>query len=373
MQFHFTDILRTLGADFAFRVVNEARPANAYLLASILPEMPMPSYEVKDATMTVRSAMAGLSGMDSPYPPTGVVDVSTFLERSAKISNKVVLSEEAIRTLQEMLTRLQVAGQATNERMVEEVLNFTNAVIVQPHLDVAEWLRCLAVATGAISWTFGNVALDVDYNIPTANKLTSRSGNDAYAGSTSKFWTDIRAQNKLLRGSSRIIRIAHPDLIEDILANSSVNAAQVVDMTDNAITIRKYETIGGNTVPSSDVRDTVEIIKYGMEGEVIDPTDTTSTQTVPFWPRNKLVAIGTAVNRNYMVGAGSRQPQEYELGYTHLAPTVEAGGTAGRWARVYTPESRPWQLAGEGVTNMLPVINARSVNRIVIATSTVSS
>lgn len=372
MQFHFTDILRTLGASFAFRIVNEARPANAYLLNSILPEMPMRSYEVKDATMTVRSAMAGLSGMDSPYPPTGVVDVSTFLERSAKISNSVTLSEEAIRTLQEMLLFLQVSGQSTNERMVEEVLNFTNAVIVQPHLDVAEWLRCQAVATGAISWTFGNIALSVDYGIPVSNKLTSRSGNDAYAGSASKFWTDIRAQNKLLRNSSRIIRIAHPDLIEDIIANS-VNATQVVNMTDNAITIRKYETIGGNTVPSSDARDTVEIIKYGLEGEVIDPTDTTSTQNVSFWPRTKLVAIGTAVNRSYVVGAGSRQPQEYELGYTHLAPTVEAGGSPGRWARVYTPESRPWQLAGEGVTNMLPVINARSVDRIVIATSTVSS
>jgi hypothetical protein len=372
MDFHFTETLRQLGADFAFRIVNAARPGSAYLLASILPEVPMRSYEVKDAAMTVRSAMAGLVGMDSPYPPTGAVDISTFLERSAKIGNTVTLSEQALRSLQEMLLFLQVSGQSTNERMVEEVLNFTNAVITQPHLDTAEWLRGQALATGALSWTFGNVALSVDYGIPAGNKLTARSGNDAYAGTASKFWTDIRAQNKLLRGASRIIRIAHPDLIEDIIANS-VNAINVVSNDGDRIVVRKLETIGGNTVLSSDARDTVELIKYGLESEVINPADSSATVKVPFWPSNKLVAIGTAVNRTYVVGAGSREPQEFELGHTHLAPTVEASGAPGRWARVFTPQSRPWQLVGEGASNLLPVINAHSVGRIAIATSTVST
>lgn len=372
MDFHFTEALRILGADFAFRVVNAARPGSAYLLASILPETPMRSYEVKDTAMTVSSAMAGLVGMDSPYPPTGAASLSTFLERSAKIANQVTMSEQALRSLQEMLIFLQVSGTSTNERMVEEVLNFTNAVIVQPHLDTAEWLRGQALATGAIAWTFGNVALSVDYGIPSGNKLTARAAGDAYGGATSKFWTDIQAQNRLLRGASRIIRIAHPDLVDDIVYNE-VNALQVVSMTDSAVTVRRLTTIGGNTVPSSDARDTVELIKYGLESEVIDPADTSTPQKVSFWPRTKLVAIGTAVNRSYTVGAGSREPQEFELGYTHLAPTVEASGVPGRWARVRTPDDRPWQLVGEGVSNLLPVINAHSVGRIVIATSDVSS
>lgn len=372
MDFHFTDALRTLGRDFAFRIVNTARPGTAYLLAGILPEVPMRSYEVKDAAMTVRSAMAGLSGMDSPYPATGAVDLSTFLERSAKIANQVTLSEQALRSLQEMLLFLAVSGQATNERMVEEVLNFTNAVIVQPHLDTAEWLRGQALATGAIAWTFGKVALSVDYGVPAGNKLTARTGNDAYAGSTSKFWTDIQAQNRLLRGSSRIIRIAHPDLIDDIVYNA-VNALQIVSMTDSAVTVQRMISQNGVNTPDSDARYTVELIKYGLESEVISPTDSSTTVKVPFWPRTKLVAIGTAVNRAYVVGAGSREPQEFELGHTHLAPTVEASGAPGRWARVYVPEDKPWQLVGEGVSNLLPVINAHSVARIAIATSDVSA
>ena len=372
MQFHFTDALRSLGPDAAFRVINEARPGNTYLLESILPEHQLRTYDVRNAAMTVRSAMAGLVGMDSPYPPTGAVDVSTFLERSAKVANQVVMSEQALRTLQEMLMFLQLSGASTNERMVEEALNFTNAVLVQPHLDVAEWLRGQALATGAINWTFGQTSLVVSYGIPSSNQLTSRSGNDAYSGSTSKFWTDIRSQNRLLRGASRIIRIAHPDLIDDIVHNE-VNALQVVSMTDSAVTVRRMISQNGANTPSSDARDTVELIKYGLEGEIINPADSSATTKISFWPKTKLVAIGTAVNRGYVVGAGSRQPEEFELGYTHLAPTVEASGAPGRWARVYTPDERPWQLAGQAASNLLPVIDAHSVSRIVIATSTVSA
>jgi hypothetical protein len=372
MQIIFTDALRTLGSDVALRIINQARPGNAYLLATILPERAVRSYQAKNAAMTVRSAMPGLVGMDSPYPPTGKIDVSTFLENTAKIGSTVVMNEESLRTLQEQMLYLMASGASTNQILVEEVLNFTNAVLVQPQLDVAEWLRGQALGTGAIAWTFGNVTLSIDYGVPVSNQLTARTGNDAYAGSTSKFWTDVRAQNRLLRNASNIIRIAHPDLVDDIITNS-VNAVQVVNDQDGMITIRKYETIGGNTVPSSDARDTVMLYKYGLQGEVIDPANPTATQLVSFWPRTKMVAIGATVNTGYVVGAGSRPPTEWELGYTHLAPTVEAGGAPGRWARVYTPEQRPWQLVGETAANVLPVIDSKSASRIVIATSDVSA
>ena len=372
MFFSFLVALATLGPDAAFRLINQARPAASYLFASILPERPMRSYEVRNGAMTVRTTMAGLVGMDSPYPPTGMVDVSTFLEKSAKIANQVVMSEQAIRTLQEMLMFLQLSGAPTNERMVEEVLNFSNALLVQPHLDAAEWLRGQALATGAISWTFNGLALSIDYGVPSGNKLTARTGNDAYAGSASKFWTDIRDQGKKLRKASRIIRIAHPDLVEDIVANSA-NSIRVLSEDSGQITVQRMIAQNGTNTPSSDARDTVQIVKYGLEAEVIDPTDSSKTVVVPFMPKTKLVAIGTMVNTGYTVGAGSRPPQDYELGYTHLAPTVEASGAPGRWARVYTPEQRPWQLVGEAVSNVLPVIDAHAVDRIVIATSEVSS
>lgn len=368
MDFSFIPALTQLGAAFALRLINAARPGAAYFFASILPERPMASYEVKNGSMTVRSAMAGLVGMDSPYPQTGVVDLSTFLERSAKVANSAVFTEEALRTLQEMLRYLQLAGMSTNERMVEEVLNFTNAVLIQPHLDTTEWLRGQALATGMIDWTFGNTALKVDYGIPAGNKLTPRTGNDAYGGSASKFWADTKAQGRLLRGASGIVRLMHPDLVEDVVANAA-NTIRVVSEDASQITLQRMIEQNGTNTPSSDARDSVTIIKYGAEAEVLDPANPALTKIVPFMPRTAYVAIGTAVNRGYVVGAGSRAPEPYELGYTHLAPTVEGGGMPGRWARVYVPQDQPWQLRGEAAANVLPVIDAHSVKRIVIAKS----
>ena len=372
MLFSFVAALLALGPEAAFRLINQARPAASYLFASILPERPMRSYEVKNASMTVRSTMAGLVGMDSPFPPSGVVDASTFLERSAKVANQVVMSEEAIRTLQDLLMYLQISGASTNERMVEEVLNFSNALLIQPHLDVAEWLRGQALCTGAIAWTFNGLNLAIDYGVPAGNKLTNRTGTAAYSGNASAFWTDIRAQGKLLRKASRIIRIAHPDLIEDIVANP-VNNVRVISEDATQVSLQRMISQNGVNTPSSDARDTVQIVKYGMEAEVIDPTDTSKTKLVPFMVKTKLVAIGAGVQNGYQVGAGSRQPQDWELGYTHLAPTVEASGAPGRWARVYTPEQRPWQLVGEAVSNLLPVVDTRAADRLVIASSDLSS
>jgi len=369
MEIFFTEALQRLGPDAAFRIINEARPGNVYLLSTLLPERSMPSYEVRGGSLVVHSTMAGLVGLDSPYPPSGAMSVSAFLERTAKLANEVVMSEHALRTLQEMM--LRVGQQDMTERLVEEVLNFTDAVLVQPHLDAAEYLRGQALGNGMIEWNYGSTSMTVDYGIPTTNRLPVRTGADAYGGSSSKFWDDIRLQNRLLRFASRIVRIAHPDLIDSIIYNDA-NALQVLSITENTITVRRVVSTGGTPVASNDARDVVEIIRYGMEGEVINPDNPTQTIRVPFWPRNKLVAIGLGTGRGYVVGSGSRPAEDTALGYTHLAPTVESGGKPGRWARVHTPPDRPWQLIGQAVSNVLPVIDAQCVNRIVIATSDVS-
>ena len=81
----------------------------------------------------------------------------------------------------------------------------------------------------------------------------------------------------------------------------------------------------------------------------------------------KIVAVGNNSGTSYVVGAGATQPIENRLGYTHLGPTVEGGGTPGRWAEVYVPEAAPWSFAGRGAANILPVIEAPE--KIVIMTT----
>lgn len=356
MEFSFSNALASLPRDAVIRILNEARPSSQYLFNSILPEQNRAEYFVSSGKLRVVSAMAGLAAMDSPYPPTGLITSSTFLEESAKLANQVMFSEKAQRELITMINAMGLSGARQTETILQEVLNFVDAVIRQPHIDAMEFLRGQALSTGALDWTFNGKHLSVDYGVPVGNKLSKRTGNDAYGGSTSKFWTDIRAAQRLLKYNVRAW-IAHPGTIDVIISNSANNirvTAQNLQVGTTSIT----KLVGSTEQASSDARDSLTLIGYGLEGEVIDPDDTTKTITKPFLPPGIIVAIGNNQNRGYVVGAGSRPPSENTLGYTHIAPTVEGGNVPGRWGRVYVPENRPWQLIAEGVTNGLPVIEA---------------
>ncbi len=363
------------GANATWRLANAARPAANYLLATLLPEMNKPTYHVESGTMTVRPTMAGLVGMDSPYPPSGVVQLGTFLEQSAKIANNTTLSEKSLREIQTLVAMMLMNGEGADVARIlgTEVLNFYEKVVIQAQLDTAEWLRGQAIATGAIAWTFNGIALTVDYGVPTANKLTARTigANTAYSGSSSSFWTDELAAQRLLRYRVRA-RLLSTDLFSDIIRNS-VNSMEVIAQAGNTFTVRRLVSRGGNTVPTSDAREVITFITYDEEGEILDPANPGQTINVPFLPRNKIVWVGEATNDGYRVGQGATDDptNDLALGYTHIAPTVEGGGRAGRWGRVYTPENRPWQVVGEAVSNLLPVIEVPG--KLVIGTSELSA
>src|SRR5690625_3690867 len=110
MLLSFPEALEILGPNAAFQYIREARPESDYYLTQFLPEVLRPDYNVQQGSMKIHATMAGLSGMDSKYPETGVVSGSSFLEKSAKIANRATLTEEALRTLQDLLMRLSAQG-----------------------------------------------------------------------------------------------------------------------------------------------------------------------------------------------------------------------------------------------------------------------
>lgn len=354
MWLNFAAVIAALGANAAFRIANTARPANDYLFASVLPERNMFTYNVEAGGMTVRSTMAGLVAMDSPYPPGGFIDLSTFREGTTKIGNEVALSEQALRTLQEMVMRLNITRQPTNEAIQQEALNFLNKVVLQPHLDRFEWLRGQALR-GRIEWAFNGKALNINYGIPAANKLELRTGTDGYGGSSSKLWDDIAALRKALRYKQRAL-IATTETI-DLIRFNPANFLVNVGEANGVFTFRRINDAGQFT---ADVGDQFSVIAYDKEGEIIDPANPTQTIKVPFHKSGVLLAIGENSAPGFVPGQGSTEPAEdsIELGYTHIAPTVEGGGAPGRWAQLYTPEAAPWALHGRGVTNGLPVITS---------------
>lgn len=371
----FRQILLALGLSFAFRLINEARVPGEYVLNTILPEVGNSSYQAKSGTMTVFATMAGLAGKDSPYPETGFVEVRDFTEETAKIAGRIRLPETALREIQAIVQSARnnslnsgagspTALAAGNQSLTETVLNFTNLVLLQSHLDSMEWLRGQALSKGEIDWTFNKKRLKVDYGLPAANKV-ARTGNNGYGGSTSKFWEDLRTAKRKL-GILRAV-IMHPDTYDMIISNS-VNNIEVLSDNDNGIA-ELTRLVGNAERRTTDARDRLRLLRYGLEGSIIDPADNTKLKNLPFVAPGKIIYVGQTNARGFRlaVGAGSQQRPNtgLELGYTHISPTVEGNGQIGRWGEVYTPENEPYALEGRAVTNGLPVIE--SIEKLFIA------
>jgi hypothetical protein len=374
-MFTFADAIEALqqGAT-VFNLANQARPGANYRFAEILPEIGRASYRAKTATMRIRATMAGMVGMSSPYPSGGARDTSRFDEATIKLANDIRMEEEDIREIQEFLRNLQINSGATNEAAIEQVLNFMDKVVIQPHLDTAEWLRGQALLTGAIDWTFNGIHVEVDYGIPAGNLLSQETGSNGWGGSTSKFWDNIRQLKSLLK-QDVVGFWAHPDTIDMIVSNPANNLYISAQNTlTGQVTLNRYVSVLSVPALSTDVRDTITLIPHGDEAEVYDLTALPLKQTknVLFFPKGAILAIGRPRRNQWIVGAGSTpEPTIVQLGYTHLAPCVESGGTVpGRWARAFTPENQPWQLAGQGASNLLPVIE--DPKRIAVASSVMS-
>lgn len=377
MNFDLRTAIESLDQSEIFELANEARPPADYLFNAVLPSIPMDTYDVGNSTMTIRTTMAGLSGMDSKYAPGGASETSEMTGKTGKITITAELPEQFLRQLQNLLLRLTAQGQSTVDAIQQTGINFVNKVIVQAILDREEWLKGQALFTGGLDWTFNGKRLQADYGIPAENFLTPRSGNDAYGGSTSKWWVDYYAAADILNWQITAC-IMHPTTLKAIMANAEVNQLQFVsaDPTTNTFMFMRQVTRGGNTVLSADPRDMISIIAYNKEGEVYDlDANDGSTVKVPFCPVGGVLWLGAPVDQAsnvFVVGEGSTIAPEVEspvlMGYGHSAPTTEGGGMPGRWTRLYVPEERPWSLSADGVCNFIPVIQAPE--RIVIGTTT---
>lgn len=354
-------------------IAQNARPGSEYLLTDFLPEMTKPTYDVGTGTITIRPTMAGLVGTDSPYPSGGAMEVSTFMQRTAKMAISIPMNEETIREIQEWQKSALAAGTAISAReLVNQVLNFYRGVILQALWDRDEWLRGKALAYGRINWRFGDVTLLIDYGVPDKNRLTERTeGNgDAYHMPGSKFWDDVHQAQSLLAFAQSWVGVAHTDTIRSIIYNSANNI--LVQSDENGIfRLRRWTTVMGQPRLSDDARDTVTLIGYGQGGEIIDPTQGLdgNTTVAPFFDKGKLTWIGQGSERGYRFTTGARPDpaSAFALGYVHLGPTVEANGQPGRWGRLRTPENAPWMLIGEAAENSLPVIT--NPKRMVIGTT----
>lgn len=363
MDFSFVTALEELGADAAFTIANAARPPADYLFNTVLPEERVPDYNVERGNMTVRSTMAPVVGMDSPYPPGGFIEMETFQEQTLKVAVEVGMPEAALRRLQFFLKEQQLAGSGgTNETMAREAINFLSKVILQAHFDMFEWMRGQVLTTGTLVFTQNKKAINVSYGVPAGNLFATRTtaSTQAYGASGSVFWADIQSARQILKRIRAII--CHPNTADEIIYNS-VNNILVNSQGDGGFSITRH--VGSIERPSTDARDTISLITYDKEGEFLNPM-TNTTEKIPFVGEGYLICLGPVTDTGYRVGDGSTPDPDNDLrlGYTHIGPTVEGGGRPGRWADLYVPQQEPWRLHGRGVTNGLPVLE--NPNKLVV-------
>lgn len=358
MHVSFSEVLDQLGEGFELRIMNEVRRENEYLFNNWLPERTRSTYSIDGGSLKILPAMAGLVGMDSAYPPGGVMTSEQFLQETAKLAASVPFPEKMLREVQRIATVRRANGGNVRDYLADVILNFTDKVLRQGQMDTMEWLRAQAIIFGQIDWQYGDIRLTVDYQMDPDHYFATRTitSGDAYGEAGSVFWTDHRTAYRLLKG--RVDEIAmHPDTYYEIISNDA-NNAEVVREEGDVRVIRRL--VGSNERQSQDRRDTVTIRLYATEGSVIDPNNPETTKDFPFLPAGYVVYKGRPSNRGFSldyIGEGATPDEQGELGYTHIAPTTEDGSMqGGRWARVYTPERRPMQLKGDTVTNGIPVL-----------------
>lgn len=374
MIIDFKGLLDAMEDDEIFTLANEARPGSNYLWNDVLPDQLRRGYNAKAGNMTIKSTMSKLVGMDSPYPRSGVITRQSFEHKIAKMAIEMPFPEEYLRELRELVNDRFNNTIDDEQQVLETMFNFTQKLLVQPHLDTSEHMKSLAIITGEIDIQTDDIHLEVDYQIPAENFLTPRTGNDAYGGSTSKFWTDWHEAQRLLKNRVRAV-YCNTRTLQTIMYNP-VNNLKVVaaDDANGTYTFQRYVTLGGNTVVSEDVRDRITIITYDDSAEVLDETALGSgrTKLVPFCPDGALVFIGAFDGRRFTIGSGSTDETvntPVTIGYNHIGPTEEGNGRLGMWANAFVPQGQEWQFVGQSVVNQLPVIEAP--DRIVNATTDV--
>lgn len=364
MQFDFAAVINSLngglpfGDNFSFANTRGRVVPADYLFNTILPQEEKPSYNVSGGTMRIFPTMAGQMPMDTPPPPIGAIETTTFMENTSKIGGQMHFPEERLRDLQQWATYQRSVGitdgigldgiaSLEKERLVQTLLGFSD-ILLKSQWDTYEWLRGQALTLGALDWTYGEIDLRVDYGVPAGNKI-SRTSTNAYWNTGSKFWSDIRTVYTKLNNFTILMNSRTYYSIID----NDVNKIRVVDSEGSVRSFVRYT--GTIESSSTDVRDRVRIVLYDKSGSVINAKG--ALQAVPFLPDGKIVIVGEQQPDGFELTQGSTPDPSnlLRLGYTHIAPTVE-GGRMGIWSRVFTPEAKPYQLFGETVSNGLPVI-----------------
>lgn len=387
MEFSFQEIINQLnqgtpGSNFAWNIARAALTPSDYLFNSIIPNTEQPTFDVKGGNMIFTPTMVQGVPMDDHYPPIGAITSSTFFENTTKMGGSIFINEKQLRDMYQwelsLMAQARIMGgdvngtlsvndntgladnNTINGRRLNTLLGLST-MMLKAHWDTQEYLKgkalCYALI-GGNDFKFMGVDLEVNYDIPATNKFTARTGNDKYGGSTSKFWTDIRALYKVL---SNFEIFMNSNTYYSILDNG-VNGLNVTANTKitRYHSVQRFQRIDTSKVTQIiDQRDSLSINIYDRSGSVMKTTNgSAALQTIPFLPDGKIFVVGDLepIGLELTQGPVPNPDNNLQFGYNHIAPTVEGQMVPGIWSRIFTPQDKPMNLQAETAINQLPVI-----------------
>lgn len=382
MEYSFLDIIAMLNQNlpqsdnFAFRLARNANMPGDYYLEQFMPSENRPDWHTTGGTMTIVPTILGEVAMDTPYPPMGNMQASSFFEKISKFAGQMFFTEAQQRELVNMINGLRVAasmdlrdgygdintqfnmisqtgradGNTINGARINAILGIS-AAIQKSHFDTREYLRGQAMTEGAINYVFNNVKMDIDYKIP-ANNIKTYTVNDRFDQSASKWWDFVKLAYKMFANPKFIMNSnAYYDIVDN-----DVNKIETIDITGMDRRIAKYRSDA--ITQKRDARERLSLTVYNKAGAIMD-VPTNSLKSKAFIKDKRVVVVGDMLNGDgiELANAGVTDPDnELRLGYTHVGPTIEGGGRPGIYARIFSPEGKPYQVLAETATNMLPVI-----------------
>lgn len=339
----FQQILQELSRADYVRMANDPINEAEFILASILPEERRASYEAKRGSMRIIPTMAGETGNDSPYVPTGDLELDAWSQGLAKFTATGTISENQQIEFQQMRDQLRLLGNLDGANTYTRTffLSWLETWIREAFRQQNEYLRGQALSSGQLVLRGGTV----DLGVPAENKATYTAD---------QLWQAIRwGDRKVKAVRARVTDWDTLDALVDDPANKVSITAETVSAQGNVKIVALRRLVNNDANFSTDQRDATQIVAYKGEGRIKLPTG--ELVTVPYWPTGTLSFIGN--NQRQQVAEDGVTSTREALGYTHVGPTVEGDGRPGVWMNGRVPDGRPYHVITEGAERVMTVLD----------------
>jgi Phage major capsid protein E len=303
------------GEEFQGYVENVPAARN-YLLRQYLPNDTV--FDLKFAYNVINkqyTRTASITGFNSDAPLRDKDGLSRAFGEVTKVQHGFKIDEE------ELLRFTNPRRDAEREKAIDYVYDQTDN-LVQGIYDLEEWLRAQAIYKGALTYAENGVVIDVDYNIPTENKLVAVNA-----------WSDA-ALSSPLTDIQKIVDRYKAANNGRVPASIHVSGAVKADlMRSQAVILQVYGDADSRRLVTNDdlngVLQSLDLPALVIQDMEVDNGDGNER----LLPIRRIVALG-----------------DREIGKTYIGPTVEKNFEPGIYVMPVIENKPPSQEVYVGET-----------------------